>query len=33
MYARLQSEVAKKIKIIGLEESSEPPMKIIMADQ
>ena len=33
MYARLQSEVAKKTKIIGLEESSEPPMKIIMADQ
>ena len=32
MYARLQSEVSKKTKKLGLEESSEPPSKIIIKD-
>lgn len=31
MYERLQSEVAKRVKEIGLEESSEPPYKIVIA--
>jgi len=30
MYARLQSEVAKKVMKLGLEESSDPPSKIIV---
>lgn len=32
MYARLQSEVAKKIKKQGLEESQSPPYKIIVKE-
>ncbi|MCH7513999.1 MAG: hypothetical protein IH947_08685 [Bacteroidetes bacterium] len=30
MYARLQSEVAKKVKDQGLEESKSPPYKIVL---
>ena len=32
MYARLQSEVAKRVEEIGLEESSIPPYKIIVKE-
>ena len=32
MYARLQSEVTKRVEEIGLEESSIPPYKIILKE-
>ncbi len=32
MYSSKQSEVAKKVKALGLEESMEPPTKIIVED-
>lgn len=32
MYSSKQSEVAKKVKALGLEESMEPPAKIIVED-
>ena len=32
MYARLQSEVTKRVEEIGLEESSVPPYKIILKE-
>ena len=32
MYSRLQSEVAKKVAVIGLKESQNPPNKIILED-
>lgn len=32
MYSSKQSEVAKKVKSLGLEESMEPPSKIIVED-
>lgn len=32
MYARLQSEVAKKVKDLGLEESSQPPKKVVIKE-
>lgn len=32
MFSSKQSEVAKKVKQLGLEESKEPPAKIIVED-
>jgi len=32
MYASKQSEVAKKVKLLGLEESKRPPYKIIVKE-
>ena len=32
MYSRLQSEVAKKVAVIGLKESQNPPNKIILEE-
>ena len=32
MYSRLQSEVAKKVAVIGLKESQNPPNKIVLQE-
>ena len=32
MYSRLQSEVVKRVKTIGLEENSNPPYKIVVPE-
>ena len=32
MHASMQSEVAKKLKALGLEESSRPPYKLVVED-